>query len=166
MALWLLSPLHKASRQITVYLTAICADYGVSSAEGHLLTYLASYGPCPIAELSRVFGLSASTLTGMLDRLESGGQLERGTNAADRRSYLIGLTPAGRETAVALNALLLRFESEVRARLDADEVAGFKAVMAAVQDVTHVNLRGGSDGHEAAGQSLRGGTQRGAPEPG
>ncbi len=164
--LWLLSPLHKASRQITVHLTAICAGYGVSVAEGHLLTYLASYGPCPIAELSRVFGLSGSTLTGMLDRLAAGGQLLRGLNAADRRSYLIELTPAGRETALALNARLAGFEAEVRSRLGEEQVAGFKAVMDAVEDVTHVNLRGGVDGDEGAGRSVRGGSPRGAPDPG
>ncbi len=166
MSLWLLSPLHKASRQITVHLSALCADHGVSSAEGHLLTYLASYGPCPITELSRVFGLSASTLTGMLDRLESAGQLQRGANASDRRSYLIELTATGRETAQELTAILLRLEAEVRDLVTPEQVAGFGAVMEAVQVVTHVNLRGGSDGHTAAGPAVRRGLLGGAEEPG
>ncbi len=148
MPLWLLSPLHKALRQVTVHISAITVGYGLSSDEGHLLTYVASYGPCPITELSRVFGLSASTLTGMLDRMETGGHLVRRPNAADRRSFLIEATPAGQATARELNEVLARFEAEVRERVGEDQIAGFRAVMQAVQDVTRVELRGGSDGRD------------------
>ncbi len=148
MPLWLLSPLHKALRQITLHISALTAGYGLSSEEGHLLTYVAPYGPCPITELARVFGLSASTLTGMLDRMESAGHLARRPNPADRRSFLIEATPAGQATARRLNEVLVRFEAEVRERIGDEQVAGFRAVMQAVQDVTRVELRGGSNGND------------------
>ncbi len=148
MPLWLLSPLHKALRQITLHISAQTARYGLSSEEGHLLTYVAPYGPCPITELVRVFGLSASTLTGMLDRMESAGQLARRPNPADRRSFLIEATPAGQATARELNEVLVGFEAEVRERVGEDEIAGFRAVMQAVQEVTRVELRGGSHGDD------------------
>lgn len=148
MPLWLLSPLHKALRQITVHISAITTGYGLSSEEGHLLTYVASYGPCPITELARVFGLSASTLTGILDRMELAGHLARRPNAADRRSYLIEATAAGQATARELNVVLARFEAEVREQVADDQIAGFRAVMQAVQDVTQVELRGGKHGND------------------
>jgi DNA-binding MarR family transcriptional regulator len=141
MALWLLSPLHKAARQITVYLEAGMTE--LSSAEGHLLSYVAPYGPCPITELVRVFGLSASTLTGMLDRLERAGLLARTVNARDRRSYLIAATPAGQLKAAEIREKLERLEADVAARLTEQDMAGFAAVMAAVGEVTQVILRGG-----------------------
>jgi DNA-binding MarR family transcriptional regulator len=143
MALWLLSPLHKATRQITVYLEGLTASHGVSPGEGHLLTYLASYGPCPISELARVFGHSASTLTGMLDRLAAAGLLVRRSNEHDRRSFLIELTPAGRAVATSLTEELTRLEGAVAQRVSAEEMAGFAAVMRAVGVVTRVVLRGG-----------------------
>ncbi len=144
MALWLLSPLHKATRQITVYLESLTEAHGVSPGEGHLLTYLASYGPCPIRELARVFGHRASTLTGMLDRLERAQLLVRRPNAHDRRSFLIELTPAGRRVATSLTEELVRLEAAVAERVSAEEMAGFAAVLRAVGVVTRVVLRGGA----------------------
>ncbi len=140
---WLLSPLHKATRQITVYLESLTETHRVSPGEGHLLTYVASYGPCPISELVRVFGYSASTLTGMLDRLEAAGLLARRPNVRDRRSFLIELTPAGRAVAASLTEELTRLEAAVAGRVTPEEAAGFAAVMRAVGAVTRVVLRGG-----------------------
>lgn len=141
MALWLLSPLHKALRQITVYLES--GQTELSSAEGHLLSYVAPYGPCPITELVRVFGYTPSTLTGMLDRLERAGLLRRTPNARDRRSFLIEATVEGKRKAAEIRERLERLEADVAARLTEQDRAGFAAVMAAVGEVTQVVLRGG-----------------------
>jgi DNA-binding MarR family transcriptional regulator len=141
MALQFLSPLHKASRQITVYLEARTRELGVSPLEGHVLTYLRKYAPAPVGELVRVFGLKQSTLTSLLDRLERAGLIRRGSNPADRRSLLVHLTDRGRELTVRLNRLLEKLEDDIRARLRAPEVKGFQAVMTAVEDVTGVRVR-------------------------
>lgn len=150
MALWLLSPLHKASRQITVYLESGLAE--LSSAEGHLLSYVAPYGPCPITELVRVFGYTPSTLTGMLDRLERAGLLARTANARDRRSYLIAATAEGQRRAVQIREMLERLEADVASRVTEGDIAGFKAVLAAVGDVTQVVLRGATPARLVAEQ--------------
>ena len=62
------SPLHKAMRQMSVHLGEAVRDQGIEGADGHLLAYVAAYGPCRIAELRRVFGHKPSTLTSLLDR--------------------------------------------------------------------------------------------------
>ncbi len=142
MSLWLLSPLHKASRQITVYLES--GRLELSSAEGHLLSYVAPYGPCPISELVRVFGYTPSTLTSMLDRLEGARLVRRTPNARDRRSFLIEATPEGQRKAAAIGERLERLEADVASRVSARDIAGFRAVMAAVGEVTQVVLRGGA----------------------
>lgn len=141
MALEFLSPLHKASRQITMYLEEQTRALGVSPVEGHVLTYLRKYAPAPVGELVRVFGLKQSTLTSLLDRLERAGLVRREPNPADRRSFLIHLTERGRELTTRLNRLLKRLEDEIRARLRRAETKGFHAVMAAVEDVTRVQVR-------------------------
>ena len=84
----LLSPIHKASRQVGVFLETRLAALPLSSPHGHLLTYLASYGPCAVGELHRVFGFKRSTLTSMLDRMEESGLLERVVDESDRRSIV------------------------------------------------------------------------------
>lgn len=141
MALDFLSPLHKASRQISVYLEAHTRELGVSPAEGHLLTYLRSYTPAPIGELVRVFGLKQSTLTSMLDRLEEAGFVRREINRDDRRSFLIRISDAGRELADRLNKILEILEEEIRERVSSRDLKGFQAVMSAVEEVTRVRLR-------------------------
>ena len=141
MALEFLSPLHKASRQLTMYLEAQTRELGVSPLEGHVLTYLRTYAPAPVGELVRVFGLKQSTFTSLLDRLERAGLVRRELNPEDRRSLLVHITDRGRDLTGRLNRLLERLEHDIRARLSRPEVKGFRAVMAAVDDVTRVRLR-------------------------
>ena len=141
MALEFLSPLHKASRQITMYLEDRTRELGVSPLEGHVLTYLRKYAPAPVGELVRVFGVKQSTFTSLLDRLERDGLVRREPNPADRRSFLIHITERGGELTARLNRLLERLEADIRARLRQTEAKGFHAVMAAVEDVTRVQVR-------------------------
>jgi DNA-binding MarR family transcriptional regulator len=141
MPLDFLSPLHKASRQISVYLETHTREVGVSPIEGHFLTYLRSYSPAPIGELVRVFGIKQSTFTSMLDRLEKAGLIRREMNPGDRRSFLIHITDPGRELAERLNRSLETFEAEIREKVSPQDMEGFRAVMAAVEEITRVRLR-------------------------
>jgi DNA-binding MarR family transcriptional regulator len=141
MPLEFLSPLHKASRQISVYLESLDDGSGPSIAEAHLLTYLRSYAPAPVGELVRVFGIKQSTFTSMLDRLEKSGLIRRELNPGDRRSFMIHITDAGREMAERSNRQLEMFEAELRKRLRPSDIEGFRAVMAAVEEITRVQLR-------------------------
>lgn len=141
MALEFLSPLHKASRQLSIHLEAQLAEVGVSPTEGHILSYLRGYTRAPIGELVRVFGIKQSTLTSILDRLEANRLIRREVNPGDRRSFVIGLTDEGRELADAVNVLLLDLEERIRGRLRPGEINGFRATMRAVEEVTQVRVR-------------------------
>ncbi len=141
MPLQFLSPIHKASRQISIYLERATIELGVSPGEGHLLSYLRTYAPCPLSELERVFGHKRSTLTSMLDRLSDRALLTRHVNPDDRRSFTLELTPEGRKLAGKLQKLLEAFEKSVKERINDKQLAGFRVVMEAIADVTHVNVR-------------------------
>lgn len=141
MALEFLSPLHKASRQISVYLEARDDELGLSTTESHVLTYLRSYAPAAIGELVRVFGIKQSTFTSLLDRLEGAGLVRRETNPGDRRSFLIHITDEGIAMAERMTRGLESLEAEIRARVAPRDVEGFHAVMAAIEEITRVRLR-------------------------
>lgn len=141
MALDFLSPLHKASRQISMYLESHTRELGVNPIEGHVLTYLRSYAPTSIGELVRVFGIKQSTFTSLLDRLEKAGLVRREMNPEDRRSFLIHINVEGVELAERLNRLLEILEDEIRERVSARDMKGFQAVMRAVEEITRVRLR-------------------------
>ena len=52
-------------------------------------------GPQPIVAIGTRLGLSASTMTGLIDRLTALDMVTRVAHPSDRRSKLVELTPAG-----------------------------------------------------------------------
>jgi DNA-binding MarR family transcriptional regulator len=136
-----LSPIHKANRQISVHFEGKLESLGVSPREGHVLSYLRSYAPCPISEIVRVFGLKGSTLTSMLDRLEQRGLISRQVNPNDRRSFVIKLTRSGRRFADRIQRFVEEIEASIHSRVTSGDVTGFKTVMTAIGEATRVKLR-------------------------
>ena len=53
------------------------------------LDIIARYGPLSPSALARRAGLHPATLTGILDRLERGGWIDRGRDPADRRGVVV-----------------------------------------------------------------------------
>ena len=109
--------------------------------ESHLLSYVETYGPCRVSELRRVFGYQPSTLTSVLDRLETEGLVIRQPNPEDRRSVLIEVTPPGRRVGRRARDAVEAFEEEILQLLTEKDLEGFNRVMAAVAEVTRVELR-------------------------
>lgn len=138
-----LSPIHKANRQIGVWFEQNMQGMSLSPQEGHLVSYLRSYAPCPIAELIRVFGQKQSTMTSMLDRLEDQSLVRRKVNPADRRSFLVELTRKGLKKAEEVQALVEMIEAAIDARVSRNGLEGFKATMKAIEEATEVVLREG-----------------------
>jgi DNA-binding MarR family transcriptional regulator len=131
-----LSPIHHAHRRIAVYLEAHGSGLGLRATEGHILTYLRSYSPAPVSELHRFLGIKRSTLTSVLDRLESRGWLERRASGRDRRVILVALTDGGRVHADRIREVVEQLEAEIGARIGPGDLEGFAAVVAAIDAVT------------------------------
>jgi len=55
--------------------------------------------------LAKRLYVTKGNISGLLDRLESAGLVERRSTATDRRSYEIHLTPTGREAAIKAIAI-------------------------------------------------------------
>lgn len=141
----ILSPLHKANRQTALFLDAQLSPHGLSAPEAHLLGYVERYGPCPVGELVRVLGFKRSTTTSMLDRLDRLGAIHRELHPQDRRSFLVAVTPAGRQLAAAAVSALRQLEMAVRAELSAADLEGFSRVLAAIDRITGINVRQSND---------------------
>src|SRR5438477_4620937 len=135
-----LSPIHKSSRQVSVHLEQRLEKLRVSPQEGHLLSYLRSYAPCPIAEIVTVFGLRGSTATAVLDRLEERGLAFRRPNPDDRRSFLLDLTAEGKRIAEEVQEHVERLENAIARRVTREDEEGFRNVMKAIDAVTNVTL--------------------------
>jgi DNA-binding MarR family transcriptional regulator len=136
-----LSPMHKATRQIGLHFERRAADSNLSPQEGHLLTYLRVYAPAPVGDLVRIFGMKASTMTSMLDRLESLGLTERKLNPDDRRSFMVSLTTHGKSIAEDVQKFVEQTERDINKRVSKRDIEGFDAVMNAIAEVTGVTVR-------------------------
>ncbi len=136
-----LSPLHRATREIGIHLTGRIAALGLQGTEGHLLSFLRSYAPTPVSEITRVFGLKKSTTTSLLDRLEDRGFLRRRHHPDDGRSFLVELTPRGRKLAERVQRPVEELEKAIADRVGSQDLQGFRRVLEAIHDVTGVQVR-------------------------
>ena len=134
MALLLIPPIHRATHRIGLYIGR-APGLSVSQAEAHILAHLAGAGECTISELHQAFAHQRSTLTSILNRLAARGFIVRESDARDRRTFRVRLTPNGAKTAKKVSVRLERLERTVLARVTAAELRGFIKVVNTVQEV-------------------------------
>lgn len=89
--------LAKAHQAGARFWNAKLADHPITSVQGMVLTFLYENDRVTARELGALSTLDSATLTGILDRLEKGGFIERLPHPEDRRALQICLTDAGRE---------------------------------------------------------------------
>jgi MarR family transcriptional regulator, organic hydroperoxide resistance regulator len=70
-------------------------QYGFTGSQSSVLRSLIHSGPLSSAELSRILYVTPSNMTGIIDRLEKKGLVERIRKEGDRRIALITLTGRG-----------------------------------------------------------------------
>jgi DNA-binding MarR family transcriptional regulator len=61
----------------------------------HVLTVLESEGPLPMSKLADALDVSVASVTGIVDRMEQRGLVERRREPEDRRVILVHVTDAG-----------------------------------------------------------------------
>ena len=72
-------------------------QYGLTGPQSLVLRLLIKNGALSSADLSRQMYVTPSNITGIIDRLEKKGLVERIRKQGDRRIALITLTPAGQK---------------------------------------------------------------------
>jgi DNA-binding MarR family transcriptional regulator len=125
--------LQRATHHTLHALSAALSDLNLSAAEINALANLGEGGTLSVRQLSERAGTRASTLTGLLDRLENRGYLVREVDPADRRSFRLPLTDQGREVAARARAAITDLERTALSRLDAAQLAGYHAVISALE---------------------------------
>jgi DNA-binding MarR family transcriptional regulator len=65
---------------------------GLSGAQLNVVSLLGTRGPMTLSELSRELAIGHSTVSGIVDRLQARGMVQRQPNAADRRYTMISLS--------------------------------------------------------------------------
>jgi DNA-binding MarR family transcriptional regulator len=128
--------LQRATHHTLHALVASLADLDLTASEINTLANVADGQPRNVRELSTDTGIRATTLTGVLDRLERRGYLVRELDATDRRSFRLTLTATGRTVATRVRRAVTDLEREALAGLTARQIAGYHAVITALQEVS------------------------------
>ncbi|MBU7596529.1 MarR family transcriptional regulator [Streptomyces sp. P38-E01] len=96
------------------------AAYSLTGAQARMLALLAP-GPSPMRLLAEQLKCEPSNVTGIVDRLESRGLVERRPSPDDRRVKLAEATDEGRQTATRLRESLGDFAQTPLAGLTTEE---------------------------------------------
>ncbi|MCM1328522.1 MAG: MarR family transcriptional regulator [Ruminococcus sp.] len=108
------------------------ADHGISEfngAQGRILFVLWEQDGITISELSSKTGLAKTTLTGMLDRLEEMGHIQRTSSPNDRRALKIILTPQAKGLKSKYDAVSAEMNEIFYRRFRDDEILAFEAYL-------------------------------------
>lgn len=127
--------LHRATHATLHALGARLAGLDLPAPDINALANLAD-GARHVGELGRATATKPTTLTSVLDRLARRGFIVRELDPADRRSFLISLTPAGAAVAHRVAAAIRDLEREALASVTEAELTGFRAVARAVLEVS------------------------------
>ncbi|MDY7227489.1 MarR family winged helix-turn-helix transcriptional regulator [Hyalangium rubrum] len=99
------APLFEVIHEMMRHFPAIASEFELSPVQAHVLRTLAE-GPQPMSVLADYLACDASNVTGLVDRLEARGLVERRSAEHDRRVKLLALTEAGWELRQRLIARL------------------------------------------------------------
>jgi MarR family transcriptional regulator, organic hydroperoxide resistance regulator len=109
------------------------SELGLPLALFEQLSVIADLEDCRVYDLAAGLNASSGTVSKLVDRLEAYGYCRRLPNPADRRSSLLGLTPAGVEKLRAAEHVV---DAELRIRLGTDlsaaEIASLSALLVAI----------------------------------
>jgi DNA-binding MarR family transcriptional regulator len=70
-------------------------DFDLTLAQAQLLLQLDPDRPVPMSEVATTLGCDASNVTGLVDRWEERGLIERRASASDRRVKMVAVTSSG-----------------------------------------------------------------------
>jgi MarR family transcriptional regulator, organic hydroperoxide resistance regulator len=107
---------------------AIAAEFDLAPAQLGALKALDPEAPVPMRELAQALACDNSNVTGIVDRLESRGLVERRAAPHDRRVKMLYVTPQGAELRARVKA---RMEEppEALKRLTASEQAALRDLL-------------------------------------
>lgn len=115
---------------------------GVSMAQFHIAVTLQRNGVMTMGRLADLLGVSLSNASGLIDRLEERGYVERTRVPEDRRIVMVRVTNAGTRLIEENDALSDELMRDVLARFSHDELpaiaratAGVRAALEARTDV-------------------------------
>jgi DNA-binding MarR family transcriptional regulator len=124
--------LGKAYQRVTQSAKQRLAPYGVTPVQYALLKVLWEQDHQSGAELGERLLLDSATMTGLLDRLEHAGLIERQAHATDRRVNQVVLTAQGRDLQASLDLEMDQMNRDFLGELPSEDAKLLKNLLTAI----------------------------------
>lgn len=126
----LIYQLSRAHYRLNSYLQKELLDKKarITQAQAGIL-FLLEKGPLKMTDISKRLDIDNSAITGLVDRLEKAGLASRKTNPADRRTFLIEISPKGRTEIDRARPIIKEVNREIKAGFSDEEIESFKRVL-------------------------------------
>jgi DNA-binding MarR family transcriptional regulator len=106
---------------------------GISMSQLHVMHLLERHGELAMSRLADMLDVSFSAATGLVDRIEERGFVERIRVPEDRRVVLVRITPAGRQMLEDVEIVRTEIIERVLDQLDPSQLDGVATAMAALR---------------------------------
>jgi DNA-binding MarR family transcriptional regulator len=128
---------------------------GISMTQLHVMNMLERHGEMAMSRLADMLDVSLSNATGLIDRIEERGFVERIRVPSDRRIVLVRITDRGRAVMEEVEALREATLARVLDRLDETQLKRVAAALADMRDAviaTITDPTSGAHTHERIGR--------------
>jgi DNA-binding MarR family transcriptional regulator len=106
---------------------------GVSMTNLHVMSMLDHHGTLTMSRLAELLDISLSNATGLIDRLEERGFVERERDRDDRRVVTVRLAEGGREKLHDIQLIKDELLETILARLDPDALSCVQSALISVR---------------------------------
>jgi DNA-binding MarR family transcriptional regulator len=127
-----LDPIIARQRQV---MAQVWQDRSISKSNLHILMLLEQTDQLPMSRIASLLGVSLPSLTGIVDRMEEHGLVERDRDDADRRVVLVRSTPKGMAIVKEMEVARTRYLRGVLAGLSSPDRVTCLAAFKAMRDV-------------------------------
>jgi MarR family transcriptional regulator, organic hydroperoxide resistance regulator len=121
--------LSKVMRKIQRYYENTLAPYDITPVQFYVLAALWESDGTKFKDLAESVSMDGSTLTGILDRMERSGYVERRNDPEDRRSLLIFLSPKAKQLGEEMISTAIELDRRIESRFTKKDYCTFLQVL-------------------------------------
>jgi len=121
--------LSAAQHNVFQYLSLRLSAYGVTPSQYSVLRCLWGRSHATPKQLAEVLGIETSTVSGLLDRLQKNGLIDRIVNLEDRREVQVIATQKGKDLEEPITKIIDEVNAEVLKDYSEKEVLELKNIL-------------------------------------
>jgi MarR family transcriptional regulator, organic hydroperoxide resistance regulator len=140
--------LTKAQMAVTQDFKTALAPYDITPVQCGVLNCLYKEDGLGLKALCDRLAVNASTMTGVVDRLEAKGIVERRLDPTDRRALAVFLTQKGKDLEAITTKTILESNEFVTTTFTKDEVDELKVILRTLAERAYDSLVDGCTGRE------------------